>query len=34
MIDIKPWGEINTSQKNEADACIMGIPFFRHKVRE
>lgn len=27
MIDIKPWGEINTSQKNEADACIMGIPF-------
>ncbi len=27
MIDSKPWGEINTSKKNEADVCIMGIPF-------
>ncbi len=27
MIDLKPWGELNTSKIGEAKVCIMGIPF-------
>ena len=27
MIDLKPWGELNTSAPEEAKVCIMGIPF-------
>lgn len=27
MIDLKPWGEINCPEKENADVCIMGIPF-------
>jgi len=27
MIDILPWGEINVSEMNNADICVMGIPF-------
>jgi agmatinase len=27
MIDLKPWGDINTSKAEEASVCIMGVPF-------
>ena len=27
MIDLKPWGDLNTEDVKEADICIMGIPF-------
>lgn len=27
MIDVKPWGEINTANFSESDVCIMGVPF-------
>lgn len=27
MIDLKPWGELNTSEQEEAKVCIMGVPF-------
>lgn len=27
MIDLKPWGEINTPNLVDADVCVMGIPF-------
>lgn len=27
MIDLKPWGELNTAEAAEAKVCIMGIPF-------
>lgn len=27
MIDLKPWGEINTPNIVDADVCVMGIPF-------
>jgi len=27
MIDLKPWGEINWDGIEEADVCVMGIPF-------
>lgn len=27
MIDLKPWGEMNTANAEEAGVCIMGIPF-------
>lgn len=27
MIDLKPWGELNTSREEEAKVCIMGVPF-------
>ena len=26
MIDLKPWGELNTAEAAEAKVCIMGIP--------
>jgi len=27
MIDLKPWGDLNTSEVKDAKVCIMGIPF-------
>lgn len=27
MIDSKPWGELNCGELNDADVCIMGVPF-------
>lgn len=27
MIDLKPWGELNSPQKESADVCVMGVPF-------
>lgn len=27
MIDLKPWGDLNTQEPDEAGACIMGVPF-------
>ncbi len=27
MIDLKPWGDLNTSEAKDAKVCIMGIPF-------
>lgn len=27
MIDLRPWGEINTPNRHEANLCVMGIPF-------
>lgn len=27
MIDLKPWGDLNTANEDEAGVCIMGIPF-------
>ena len=27
MIDLFPWGELNTQELKEADVCVMGVPF-------
>ena len=27
MIDLKPWGELNTAEVKDAGVCIMGVPF-------
>ncbi|HVI39032.1 MAG TPA: agmatinase [Anaerovoracaceae bacterium] len=27
MIDLKPWGELNTSEAEDAKVCVMGVPF-------
>ena len=27
MVELKPWGEINCSDKNNSDVCVMGVPF-------
>lgn len=27
MMDLRPWSEINTNRKEEADVCILGVPF-------
>ena len=27
MVDLFPWGDLNTQEQKEADVCVMGIPF-------
>ena len=27
MIDLKPWGELNCENINDADVTVMGVPF-------